>query len=172
MSASFQNEFDRDRVAAEAEKTLRLIATLPAPKGIETRVKGRLQAAPSRPYVIEWPFSSRDGSGWMRGSGIRAAAAAAIVLIVAGGGWGVYSRTHVAQAPTALVAPAGQGSGASGFTGANATRKPQTVVGPVVPTQSTPAQKTNSAKIAPAIHRKSRHQTIAVKTVPAKPAVQ
>ena len=170
MNASLQNEFDRNRVAEEAEKTLRLIATLPAPEGIEIRVKGRLHTAPSQPYVIEWPFSSRNGNSWMRGSGMRAAAAAAIVLIVAGGGWGVYSRTHVSPAPTAVVAPS-VSSRPGGFSGANATRKPQTVDGPVAPSaQPTPAQKPRSPKAAAASHRNSRHMSIAAK--PAQPAAK
>jgi hypothetical protein len=171
MTASFQNEFDRNRVAAEAEKTLRLIATLPAPKGIETRVKGRLDAAPSRPDVIEWPVSSLDGRGWVRGSGMRAAAAAAIVLIVAGGGWGVYSRIHVAPVPTAVIAPQNP-SGTGRFSGAEARRTPQTVVGPAVPAQPALTQKREATKMVPALHRNSRSRAIAPKTTPALPAVQ
>jgi hypothetical protein len=166
MSPSFQNELDRNRVAAEAEKTLRMIATLSAPAGIETRVKGRLSAPHSQSRVIEWPFSSLNGSGRGYGSGMRAAAAAAIVLIVAGGGWGVYSHIHVAPVPTAVVAPQSPNR-AGGFSAAEARRTPKTLVGPAVPVQPAPTQKHDTTKVAPALHRNSRHRAITAKTAAA-----
>lgn len=166
MSVSFQNEFDRNRVAAEAEKTLRLIATLPAPHGIETRVKGRLHDAPSRLRVVEWPFSLLDGRGRVHGSGARAAAAAAIVLIVAGGGWGVYSRIRVAPMPTAVVVPQSPNR-TGGFSAAEARRTLQTIDPPTVTAQPTLTQKRETTKIAPALHRHVRHRSTAPKTAAA-----
>jgi hypothetical protein len=163
MSSSFQNELDRNRAAAEAEKTLRLIATLPAPAGIETRVKGRLHAPQAQSRVIEWPFTSLNGSGRNYGSGLRAAAAAAIVLIVAGGGWGVYSHIRVAPVPTAVVAPQSPDR-ARGFSTVDARRTPQTLVGPAVPAQPTLTQKHGTTKMTPALHRNNRHKAITAKT--------
>ena len=46
MSFSNRSQSDSSAAAIEAEKTLRLIAVLPAPQGIEERVKSRLRAAP------------------------------------------------------------------------------------------------------------------------------
>ena len=121
MSASSENQFVRPQ---EAEDTLRLIASLPAPDGLEDRVKAKLRSAPSRAKVIAWPTAF--GGGWM-----RAAAAAAIVVAVAGGGWGVYSHIQVAPVPSAVVDS--QPLTDSGrFSTAGAMHVPQTVEGPVV----------------------------------------
>ena len=89
--------------AGEAESTLRLIANLPAPEGLELRVKTALRSTPKRSTasLFAWPsspFRSWAESAWMRG-----AAAAAIVCVVVGGGWQVYSR--VQPKPTALALP-------------------------------------------------------------------
>lgn len=121
--------FDRSVGAATAEETLRMIANLPAPAGLEDRVKARLSSAPKRATVIAWPFASANG--WMRSGGIRGAAAAAIVLAIAGGGWGVYSHIQVAPVPSALVDPQ-LPNGAGRFSTAGAMHVPQTVQGPVV----------------------------------------
>ncbi len=86
MNSSSQNDFDRNAATIDAEHSLRLIASLPAPVGIEERVKCGLQDASSQTAVIAWPFIPRRG--WAQVSYLRAAAAAAIVLMVAGGGWG------------------------------------------------------------------------------------
>ena len=131
MISSKQNDSDGNSRTADAEKTLRLIATLPAPDGIEERVKARLGAAPMRSSVILWPFLNLDGRGWMDRSGVRAAAAAAIVLVVIGGGWGVYSHIQVPVTPTAVAAPQQVTSG-GGFATAGARRTPQTLDRPVV----------------------------------------
>ena len=45
MSFSTQNDLDRNAGAIEAEETLRLLASLPAPQGIEDRVKSGVRAA-------------------------------------------------------------------------------------------------------------------------------
>jgi hypothetical protein len=112
--------------AGEAESTLRLIANLPVPEGLELRVKTALRAAPkqSTASLFAWPPSpsrSWTESVWMRG-----AAAAAIVCVVAGGGWQVYSR--VQPKPTALALP----HVAGGFSSAGAVRTPHTLDGPTL----------------------------------------
>ena len=109
-----------------AEATLRLIAGLPAPEGLEDRVRAGLAAAPRRGRVLAWPAALSLESGWM-----RSAAAAAIVFVVAGGGWGVYSRVQRPQ-PARVVVMAPRGPAQGGFASAGAMRTPQTLNGPVV----------------------------------------
>jgi hypothetical protein len=128
--------------AGEAETTLRLIAGLPAPEGLEERVKAGLHQvsheAPRSASLLHWPLATRldpshAGSmrlGWMQSTFARSAAAAAIVLVVAGGGWEVYSRIQPAQEPKAIVLPAVAGHG--GFSSANAIRTPRTLNGTVL----------------------------------------
>lgn len=140
MSSSTQNEFDRNAGAADAEKMLRVIATLPAPEGIEERMKAGLRAAPSRSVMLEWPGYSRGNRSWMHSSLSRVAAAAAIVAIVAGGGWGVYARFQPAASPTAVAAPQRTGSG-SGLSPAGAMRVPKTLDGPVLTTPADQKEK-------------------------------
>jgi hypothetical protein len=131
MSSSTQNELDRNAGAINAEETLRLIASLPAPEGIEDRVKSGLRVAPHQAGVISWPLSSADGARRTRVQAMRAAVAAAIVFVVAGGGWEVYSHFRLAPAPTAVAAPQ-RIDGAGGLSAAGAKRTPRTLEGPVV----------------------------------------
>lgn len=145
MSFSSQNDFDRNTGAIEAEKTLRLIATLPAPKGIEERVKAKLRTAPQQGQVIVWP--SAPAGGWLHSSAMRAAAAAAIVIVVAGGGWEVYSHIRVAPEPAAIASPP-QISGQTGFSTAEARRTPKTVDGPTIAVPVTIKQKTEKSAAA------------------------
>jgi hypothetical protein len=109
----------------EAEETLRLIARLPVPKGLEDRVHVALLTRPRQGRIISWPSAPRLESNWM-----RSAAAAAIVFVVAGGGWGIYSHVQQPQAKV-IVMPvhvATQG----GFSSAGAMRTPNTLNGPVL----------------------------------------
>jgi hypothetical protein len=128
-----------------AEETLRLIAKLPAPDGLEGRVHARVHAAASaaqhRGRVLAWPRALRAESGWMRG-----AAAAAIVFVVAGGGWGVYTRVEQNQPARVIVMPARMPI-AGGFSGLGAMRPPVTLPGPTAPrpVKISPA-KTKAAK--------------------------
>lgn len=115
---------------SDAEQTLRLIARLPLPDGLEHRVHDRLRAAPRQARVLAWPTASH-ASGWARG-----VAAAAIVLVVAGGSWGVYSRVAPGQPMKGVSGPHIAGPGE--FTTGGVVRRPQTLQGPVVP-QQTPA---------------------------------
>lgn len=122
--------------SSPAEETLRLIASLPAPKGLEERVQTVLDSAPRRGRVLTWPGTLRPESGWM-----RSAAAAAIVFVVAGGGWGIYTRVEQNQPARVIVMPARMPA-AGGFTGAGAIRTPVTLPGPMAPR----AVKTNPAQ--------------------------
>lgn len=113
---------------SQAEETLRLIASLPAPEGLERRVHEALRSAPRRGRVLAWPAASAHGwmQDWMRG-----AAAAAIVFVIAGGGWGVYSRVQHGQRAKVIAMPA-PGVTSGGFSSAGAMRTPQTLNGPVL----------------------------------------
>ena len=111
--------------SGSAEETLRLIARLPAPEGLENRVNAGLKNAPRSASILQWPASLRPTASWMRG-----AAAAAIVFVVAGGGWGIYMRVLPSQPARVIVMPHPGAGG--GFSSAGAMRTPQTLNGPVV----------------------------------------
>jgi hypothetical protein len=108
------------------EETLRLIASLPAPAGLEDRVHSILRSAPHQARVLSWPKRLNPQRGWM-----RTAAAAAIVFVVVGGGWGVYSRVERSQPVKVIVMPSRMPA-AGGFSSAGAMRTPETLPGPVV----------------------------------------
>lgn len=152
------------------DETLRLIARVPAPEGIENRVHAALRAAPRRGRILFWPKGYADtppafaGSSWL-----RTAAAAAIVFAVAGGGWGVYTSVQHSTAkavvmPVArpIAGPAFAGPAFAGpafakpaFSSAGAMRTPTSVKGPVLaqpPTRKSrkkAAAKKTAAKAVP-----------------------
>lgn len=115
-----------------AEETLRLIAKLPAPEGLEERVQTLLDAAPHRGRVLAWPRTLRRESSWM-----RSAAAAVIVFVVAGGGWGVYTKVEQPRfdpnGPARVIVMPARMPATGGFTGAGAIRTPLTLPGPKAP---------------------------------------
>jgi hypothetical protein len=130
-----QKAFSKNDGASEPEATLRLIASLPAPEGLEDRVHAALQAASRRARVLAWP-------GAPAGEWMRAAAAAAIVFVVAGGGWGIYAHVQPVRAVQGIAGPRVAAPG--GFSEGGAVRRPQTLVGPTVKPQSpavTPVKK-------------------------------
>ena len=117
----------------EVDATLRLVAKLPPPAGLEDRVFTSLLAAPRGARILNWPqpLHARD---WM-----RSAAAAAIVLVVGGGGWGIYSHVQKSETARAIAAPRvvmQQG----GFSSAGVIRRPQTLNGPVLNKQAESSQ--------------------------------
>jgi cytoskeletal protein RodZ len=124
------NHIDNGKTAArgDAEETLRLLAQLPAPAGLEGRIHHKLRTAartgPHDGRVLAWPLPAKAGREWM-----RAVAAAAIAFVIAGGGWGVYSRVQPRRVEGITLTPHGA---PGGFAGANAVRTPQTIDGPVV----------------------------------------
>jgi hypothetical protein len=125
------------------EDTLRLIASLPAPAGLEERVHKALGAAPRSHVlgsgrVLAWParFRTRIASGTaLENNWMRAVAAAAIVFVVVGGGWGVYSRVQPGPAGKVIVMPQLVPSSGGGISGA--IRTPLTIPGPKVRDQGT-----------------------------------
>ncbi len=150
-----------------AESTLRLIARLPVPEGIEDRVMVGVRAARRTGLVLRWPGLLQPTGSWMRG-----AAAAAIVFVVAGGGWGVYTRVKPSEPNKVVVMPR-IGTG-GGFSNAGAMRTPDTLNGPVVarPAPQKRAQ-VKPAKKALAPHRSSHSFAGGKETAqPAAPAAQ
>ncbi|MGA8041585.1 MAG: hypothetical protein WCA37_02165 [Terracidiphilus sp.] len=125
---------------AEAEAALGRIASLPAPEGLEDRIKAALEAAPSSGTVLAWPLAAQTRKRHEMNEWLRGAAAAAIVAVVAGGGWGIYTHTQPAKAPSATVMPP-RISTPGGFSSAGAMRTPQTLVAPKVNPASSGAQK-------------------------------
>jgi hypothetical protein len=151
MNLNSHNSFESSRPAfnpaSTGEDTLRLIAGLPAPEGLEQRVHSALRSAPPQGRVLAWPLALRADAAW-----VRASAAAAIVMIVAGGGWGVYTHIQPSQAAKAPAVPAKVGS-AGGFTNADAKRTSTMLAPPVVTpapkaAAATPVQKKNRKKSA------------------------
>jgi hypothetical protein len=147
MNTSKQNQF-ADAALSEAEETLRLIARISAPEGLEERVQAGLRKAKSmastRARILHWPVALQVDNAWMQNLA-RTAAAAAIVAVVVGGGWRVSSRFQPAQPSSAVVLPphsAVQG----GFSSAGAMRTPQTLNGPVIAPPA-PAAKPQAAAI-------------------------
>jgi len=149
-SHNSNSDAGREGALGSAEATLRLLARLPAPEGLEDRVMAGLKSAPRSARVLRWPMALQPAGSWMRG-----AAAAAIVFVVAGGGWGIYSRVQPAQPGRAVTMPPHVGA-AGGFSSAGAMRTPETLKGPVLtqpviakPVQAKPLPKA-PAQIAPA----------------------
>jgi hypothetical protein len=130
-----------------AEETLRIVAGIPAPAGLEDRVRAALhhariedsQRQPNgsgvdrRGRVLAWPSALKPQTGWM-----RTAAAAAIVFVVAGGGWGVYTRVEQNRPARILLMPPRIGA-PGGFSGAGAVRTPETLTRPIVSPAAQPA---------------------------------
>lgn len=165
MTFSMQNDFGRSAAADDAEKTLRLIASLPAPKGIEQRLKAGLHATPPRTQVILWPSAAGSRDGWIHTSAMRAAAAAAIVFVVAGGGWEVFSHIRVAPVPAAVAAPPSI-NGPGAFSTGAARRTPQTLERPVIVAPATVKPKTeNRATARSSARRKTPSAQKQVSTV-------
>ncbi|MGA2252102.1 hypothetical protein [Terracidiphilus sp.] len=157
------NKSDRKELQAgfqgEADRTLRLIASLPAPEGLSERVRDGLHTGASRGSgrVLEWPAAARQGFDWLRG-----AAAAAIVGVVVGGAWWI-SATAPVSGGSAVAAPV-RVRPAGGFSNAGAMHTPNTLNGPVLKKQEsgirdqgsgTPASKDRS--LEPAATKESKN---------------
>jgi hypothetical protein len=155
MNYSDKNQSAGSSGSVEFESTLRLLANLPAPAGLEDRVHAgllsELRTATPKARILAWPVALRPAAGWMQTSLIRSAAAAAIVAVVIGGGWGISSRLQPAQPTSALATPP-RVSAQGGFSSAGAKRTPKTLNGPIVvaPTLAQPAATTPQASNAAA----------------------
>jgi hypothetical protein len=125
MKTSDRNSLVRG--SGEFDETLRLIARLSAPDGLEERVQAGLRTAANSggARILRWPETL-----WVENLA-RAAAAAAIVAVVVGGGWGISLRFQAAQPSSAIAVPP-HVSSQGGFSSAGAMRTPQTLNGPIV----------------------------------------
>lgn len=144
----FPNRDSRDS-SGTGEDTLRLLAGLPAPAGLDDRLKAGLRQSPQTGRILMWRGPLRPVGGWMHASAFRGAAAAAIVCAVAGGGWQMYS--HLQMPPTAKVVATP--STGNGFSTAGGVRRPETLEGPVLkhPSQVNVVEKVpERGKTAPA----------------------
>jgi hypothetical protein len=157
--------------SSPAEETLRLIARLPVPDGLEERIhiglKAQSAAASSRGRLLRWLLSLRPDMGWAQSAFVRSAAAAAIVAAVVGGGWGVYSHIHVAE-PARAVTTAPSISAPRGFSSAGAMRTPQTLNGPVV----APTAASTAKPAATPAHRGKTAKTKATQTTVQKAEIR
>jgi len=164
MSYTDRSEISNRSGLGEAEQTLRLIASLPAPAGLEDRIRTGLRSAPRRGRVLAWPAPISPFGGWL-----RAAAAAGIVFVVAGGGWGIYSRVQPGQRAQEVVTPHLGAPG--GFSEGGAVRRPQTLTGPVAvqPQQPKAAAK---GQVKPAMTPGAKPVSPAKKAAPAAPVVE
>jgi len=169
MSYADQKVFSKDFGAGEApgsaEITLRLIASLPAPEGLEDRVQSALHAAPRRARILAWPVAAA-------GEWLRAAAAAAIVFVVAGGGWGIYAHVQPGQAAARIAGPRLGMPG--GFSEGGAVRRPQTLVGPTVTTTPVTVIKKSKtpAKTGPIVAANAKASSAKTTPQPAAPVVR
>jgi len=137
------------------EDTLRLVAGLPAPEGLEDRVHARLRTAPRTSSLLHWPFAPLI-SYRVQSPAFRTAAAAAIVCVVAGGGWQIFSHVQIAPQPNAIVQPARIGN-SGGFSNAGAMRTPDTLDRPVLK-HPLPSSQPDSIAPAPAKkHKPAKH---------------
>ena len=145
MNSPTDNVFASNLVSriGEPEETLRIIASLPAPEGLEDRVREALERSPRTASVLPWPSRMGSRGGWAHSTLVRGAAAAAIVFVVGGGSWGVYSRVHPAAVPKVVAVPRVAAPG--GFSSAGAMRTPQTLNGPVLTHPVKPAHDHASA---------------------------
>lgn len=152
-----QNSFVSDSVSgvvpSTVEDTLRLIARLPAPVGLEDRIQAGLRASrlsePHKARILAWPAALRPGRNWMHSAVVRSAAAAAIVMVIAGGGWGIYSRVQPGPTAKVIVLPP-RPAVSGGFSSGGAMRTPQTLNGPVLTHPATAVQMPAKAAVRPA----------------------
>jgi hypothetical protein len=151
-SNRFTSSSDSGLKPSDVEATLRLIANLPAPEGLEDRVRAALRTAPRTARVLAWPTALGRGSAWM-----RTAAAAAIAVVVAGGGWGIYVRVL----PSQVIAMPQHAGASGGFSSAGAMRTPQTLNGPAAPHAAAPAQAKTPSRSAQASARHGQAAKIA-----------
>jgi hypothetical protein len=156
MKERFQNATTQKAGLGTAEETLRLIARLPAPEGLEERVRAGLRAVPRTGRILQWPVAAMPATGLAR-SWMRGAAAAAIVFAVAGGGWGIYSHVQPAERVRVVAMPPHVGA-EQGFSSAGAMRTPQTLNGPVLsqpvkPETSKAKKPARGEKKAPAVRQ-------------------
>ncbi len=140
-----------------AEQTLRLVARLAEPEGLNERVLHKLAVAraeaPGRSF---WSL-------WLPMQRVQYAAAALLVIAVAGSTWGVYRTAPASNLPVENK-PATQSAPSAGFGSAGAERRPATIAPIKVPPRG---QKLDSSSTSH--HQKPSPVKAAIKPAP-KPA--
>lgn len=123
-SSGFGSSTSAEAALKDLDATLRLLAKLPAPTGLEDRLFAGALETPRKGRILKWPqpLYARD---W-----VRSIAAAAIVLAVGGGGLGIYA--HVQNQPARVLVAPRTIFQPGGFSSAEMIRRPQTLNGPVV----------------------------------------
>ena len=122
------DRYTQESALAAVDETLRLLASQPAPEGLEDRLQRQLKTAlhsAPRPGVFAWvkdELAERFRFLSLDGATMRAVAAVAIVAVVLGGGWSVFSRVQLAPQGSAI-----QQRGGGGFSSAGAIRTPQNI---------------------------------------------
>jgi hypothetical protein len=154
--------------SGEFEMTLRMIARLSVPDGLEDRVQAGLRTVSPKARILRWPEALRLDTTWMQNQAwmqnlARVAAAAAIAALVIGGSWSISSRFQPSQ-PTSAVATPLRGASQGGFSSAGAMRTPQTLNGPIV----THPALTATQKAKPSAKHAAKSSVRQVKIVPAK----
>ena len=153
------DRYTQESALAAVDETLRLLASQPAPEGLEDRLQRQLKTAlhsAPRPGVFAWvkdELAERFRFLSLDGATMRAVAAVAIVAVVLGGGWSVFSRVQLAPQGSAI-----QQRGGGGFSSAGAIRTPQNIEGPVVvmPVAQPQMEKTEKSKPAKVHHRNAK----------------
>ncbi len=151
-------ELKRDFV--EAEATLRMLAGVSSPEGLEERIKARLMDGAQRGQVLAWKSGEQEPPGWLRSAAMRGLAAAAIVGAVVGGGWSVASYGRHSAAPQAITLPHLAVPG--GFSSAGAMRTPQTLHPPAVPHAPHKMKSTTSTKGKMKANRRHAYKQVGV----------
>lgn len=115
------------REGRDAEETLRMVAGMPAPDGLEERVQQRLDAELKRSERVRHSLWSL----WMPARKLQYAAAGVLAAAVAISSWSVYHGQRMAanaNAASKQAAPApAKGTAGSGFTPAGAVGVPHTL---------------------------------------------
>jgi hypothetical protein len=131
-----------------AEETLRRVAQLPPPAGLEERVHERLTAERSHAWHAEergvWRL-------WKPARRLQFAAAAVLAVAVAGSSWGVYHWRGSTKMPSGAqtVQPPPPAPQTGGFGTADVKRVPPTLAPIKVPPAPRKKPSAGVAKIAP-----------------------
>jgi len=148
---NWDQDFDKTNEGTrhDAEETLRLLAALPSPEALTSRVHARLQATEAVPARRSfWSY-------WLPAQRFQFAGAAALALAVVGATWGVNHQHSPQGAANQTARPAAPAAITGGFGTAGTARVPPTL---------------NPIKVPPSPHRKPGAGHTAAKQTP-KPAV-
>ena len=165
MNAEIRDQGSEIRSSGNYEETLRLIARLSAPEGLEERVQAGLRAVSPKARILRWPDALRLENVWMQNL-LRASAAAAIAALVIGGCWSISTRYQPAQPTSAVAAPL-RGNAQGGFSSAGAMRT--TLNGPIVTHPAISAPETDKPDVKTTAKKPVHHGKSAMTNNPVAP---